>query len=161
MSSHAVTSERGTTGLANEAWESLLEAHTTIMKRFVAEDIWDELSMREYDVLYTLSKCSEPIHLGELQEQVLLSQPALSRMVDRLVTRGLIRRETDPSDGRGVLLSLTPDGIEAQRRVGRRHARSVAVAMNSALTPSQLDRLTHLCQTLAQQCRTRDDKERK
>ena len=41
--------------------------------------------MKEYDVLYTLSKCSNPIRLSELNRHVLLSQPALSRMVDRLV----------------------------------------------------------------------------
>lgn len=47
--------------LANEAWESLLTAHTTLMKEFADRNIWNTVSMREYDVLYTLSKCPEPI----------------------------------------------------------------------------------------------------
>jgi len=42
---------------ANDAWEALLSAHAALMKQFAAEDIWAELSMREYDVLYPLSKC--------------------------------------------------------------------------------------------------------
>jgi hypothetical protein len=42
---------------ANDAWQALLSAHGTLMKRFAAEAIWADLSMREYDVLYTLSKC--------------------------------------------------------------------------------------------------------
>ena len=67
--------------------------------------------MREYDVLYTLSKCPEPVRLGELNRHVLLSQPALSRMVDRLADRGLDRSaQADPADGRGVRLSLTDAG---------------------------------------------------
>ena len=82
---------RGRRRLANHAWEALLRAHAALMKEFAAEDIWRELSMREYDVLYTLAKCREPIRLGELHRHVLLSQPALSRMVDRLVARGLVR----------------------------------------------------------------------
>ncbi|MBS1845109.1 MAG: MarR family transcriptional regulator [Actinobacteria bacterium] len=45
------------------------------------------VSRTEYDVLYTLSKCRRPIRLGELNRRVLLSQPALSRLVDRLVER--------------------------------------------------------------------------
>lgn len=141
---------RGTTRLANNAWEALLEAHAVLMKEFAAEDIWTEVSMREYDVLYTLSKHPEPIRLRELQRHVLLSQPALSRMVDRLVSRGLVRRVADPGDGRGVLLSLTEAGSAAQRRVGRRHARDVAGAMAASLTTDELARLEALCQKLAQ-----------
>ena len=46
--------------LANDAWEALLTAHAVLMKQFAAEDIWDDVSMREYDVLYTLSKGPGP-----------------------------------------------------------------------------------------------------
>src|SRR4029450_6750458 len=56
----------GRTRLANDAWEALLSAHARLMKQFAAEDIWQDLSMREYDVLYTLSKCREPARVGEL-----------------------------------------------------------------------------------------------
>ena len=44
---------------------------------------------------------------------MLLSQPALSRMVDRMVERGFVRREADERDGRGVRLSLTEAGRRA------------------------------------------------
>jgi len=87
--------------LANDAWEALLTAHATLMKQFAAEDIWADVSMREYDVLYTLSKCPEPLRLSELNRHVLLSQPALSRLVDRLAERGLVERHADPADGPG------------------------------------------------------------
>jgi Transcriptional regulators len=60
--------------------------------------------MREYDVLYTLSKDPEPLRLSELNRHVLLSQPALSRLVERLAERGLVSRHADPADGRGVRL---------------------------------------------------------
>jgi DNA-binding MarR family transcriptional regulator len=144
---------RGNARLANDAWEALLNAHAVLMKRFLDDDIWRDVSMREYDVLYTLFKRSAPIRLGELHRHVLLSQPALSRLVDRLVGRGLIRREPDPSDARGVLLSLTDDGRSMQRSVGRRHARSVAAAMAGPLTPDQLAHLEQLCLKLS-----RDDR---
>ena len=49
---------------ANDAWEALLTAHATLMKRFAAEDIWADVSMREYDVLYTLSKCAGSLRLS-------------------------------------------------------------------------------------------------
>jgi DNA-binding MarR family transcriptional regulator len=134
---------------ANDAWEALLTAHASLIKRFAAEDIWEDISMREYDVLYTLSKCPEPIRLTELNRHVLLSQPALSRMVDRLADRGLIGREPDPADGRGIRLALTDAGLELQRRIGRRHARDVASAMTAELTPAELRQLEEISLKLA------------
>jgi DNA-binding MarR family transcriptional regulator len=137
------------TELANDAWEALLSAHARLIKQFAAEDIWQDLSMREYDVLYTLSKSREPVRMGELHRHVLLSQPALSRMVDRLVERGLIARCPDPADRRGVRLSLTDAGRDIQRRVGRRHARSVARALTAELSPAELRHLATIGWKLA------------
>ncbi|HET9138323.1 MarR family winged helix-turn-helix transcriptional regulator [Actinophytocola sp.] len=137
------------TTTANDAWEALLSAHAALIKRFAAEDIWQGLSMREYDVLYTLSKCPHPQRIGELHRHVLLSQPALSRLVDRLVERGLLCRHTDPADRRGVRLSLTAAGRDLQRQVGRRHARSVARALSGELDAGELRRLETICRKLA------------
>lgn len=133
---------------ANDAWESLLTAHATLMRGFASEDIWPELSMREYDVLYTLSKCEKPVRISELDHHVLLSQPALSRMTDRLAERGLIRRQPDPADRRGVLLSLTGEGRARQREIGRQHGRSVARAMTARLSQEELRQLDALCRKL-------------
>lgn len=135
--------------IANDAWEALLAAHASLMKQFAARDIWQDLSMREYDVLYTLSKCPGPQRMSELNRHVLLSQPALSRLVDRLADRGLVRREPDPADGRGVLLSLTDAGRALQRQIGRRHARDVAHAMTAELTPAELRQFAEICRKLA------------
>jgi DNA-binding MarR family transcriptional regulator len=135
--------------LANDAWEALLTAHAVLMKRFAAEDIWDEVSMREYDVLYTLSKCPEPQRLSELNRHVLLSQPALSRLVERLAERGLVERQADPADGRGIRLSLTAAGRALQHKVGRRHARDVARAMTAGLDPAEMAQLETICRKLA------------
>ena len=134
---------------ANDAWEALLTAHVSLVRRFNAQDVWEDLSMKEYDVLYTLSKCPSPIRLSELNRHVLLSQPALSRLVDRLAARGLVGRTADPSDGRSVRLALTADGLAVQRRIGRRHGRSVAQAMLGRLTPLELRQLEEICTKLA------------
>ena len=144
---------------ANDAWEAMLNAHAVLMKQFAAEDIWENLSMREYDVLYTLSKCREPVRQGELHRHVLLSQPALSRLVDRLVARGLVERQADLADGRGVRLSLTEAGRLWQRRIGGRHAVSVTRAMTAGLTPGELRQLETLSRKLAGQARHTFDPE--
>ncbi|MEV4415471.1 MarR family transcriptional regulator [Catellatospora sp. NPDC049609] len=146
--------------LANHAWEGLLSAHARMMKQFADTDVWQDLSMREYDVLYTLSKCTGPLRIGELHRHVLLSQPALSRMVDRLVDRGLIERSADPADGRGVRLSLTDAGRDRQRGIGRRHAAQVARAVTAELSRDELRQLAAICWKLAgADPSTGDDKE--
>lgn len=130
---------------ANEAWEAVMTAHSVIMRRFAEEPVWREngLSMREYDVLYTLARCEAPARLGELQQGVLLSQPALSRLVDRLEARGLVARSSDQTDGRAVRVTLTPAGRELQQTVGRSHARSVERELR-ALTPDEQRELKRL-----------------
>jgi DNA-binding MarR family transcriptional regulator len=133
--------------LANESWEALLSAQVSVMRGFAAERMWDEVSLNEYDVLYALKKAGCALRQGELAKGVLLSQPALSRLVERLEQRGLVTRSTDTRDKRGVLVSLTDAGAAAQQRVGARHARSVEERMRS-LTPDQQRQLRDLCALL-------------
>jgi DNA-binding MarR family transcriptional regulator len=134
--------------LANETWESLFTAHTTLMKQFATANVWRDVSMREYDVLYTLSRCNGPIRLNELNRHLLLSQPALSRMIDRLVERGWVLRTGDPVDRRGCRLSLTVSGRAEQRHVGGRHGADVARAMTANLDDNDLRQLGDLCRRL-------------
>ncbi len=135
--------------LASQAWEALLSAHAAMTKQFAAEDIWENLSMREYDVLYTLSKCPGPVRISELNRHVLLSQPALSRLVDRLAAQGLLCRQPDPADGRSVRLSLTGAGRALQQQIGRRHARGIARALTARLSRAELRQLETICRRLA------------
>lgn len=138
----------GRARLANDAWESLLTVHATFMKSFAAEPIWGELSMKEYDVLYSLSKSDEPVRLTDLHKRVLLSQPALSRMVDRLVDRGLVERCADEGDKRVVRLTLTESGRACQRTVGRAHARDVTAAMTAHVSDADLAELERITRAL-------------
>lgn len=134
---------------ANEAWEALLSAQVSLMRRFAADPIWDQLSIREYDILYTLSKESGGLRISRLNDKVLLSQPALSRLLDRMESRGLIDRAADPRDKRAVLICATENGSAAQRRVGAKHALSVAASVTDRLTDDELDTVRELCDRLA------------
>jgi DNA-binding MarR family transcriptional regulator len=136
------------TRLANQAWEALFTAQSRLLRQFQGQDAFAEVGMSEYDVLYTLSKQDGPVRMGELGCSVLLSQPGLSRLVDRLVRRGLVERCPDPADGRSVLVRLTAAGRTAQKQVGRRHARHVAEAM-SVLDEEELRQLRTLATKLA------------
>ena len=94
-------------------------------------------------------RLGEPLRLSELNRHVLLSRPALSHMVDRLAVRGLVARDADPADGRGVRLSPTEAGRAVQHQTGTRHARSVARALTAGLTHDELRKLEAICLKLA------------
>jgi DNA-binding MarR family transcriptional regulator len=135
--------------LANESWEALLSAQVSVMRGFAAERMWDEVALNEYDVLYALKKAACALRQNELAKRVLLSQPALSRLLERLERRGLVTRTIDSRDKRAVLIALTDAGAAAQQRTGARHARSVEERMRT-LTPDQQRQLRDLCALLTQ-----------
>ncbi|OUM90966.1 MarR family winged helix-turn-helix transcriptional regulator [Parageobacillus thermoglucosidasius] len=60
-------------------------------------------------ILYTLWK-RENIRLNDLAEKLNLSNSNVSSTVDRLVSAGLVARETSKEDRRAVILSLTDKG---------------------------------------------------
>lgn len=131
------------------AWESLFRTQVAIVRQLAQDDVWDEISMKAYDVLFTLSLGpADGLRLKDLNSEVLLSQPSLSRLVDRLATRGLVAREAVLDDLRGTRVVLTHEGRALQRRVGRRHVTSIDAAMGSVLTPAELSTLAELCDRL-------------
>jgi DNA-binding MarR family transcriptional regulator len=135
--------------LAVDAWEALLRAQVTLMKEFAEDFRGSEVSMQEYDVLYTLTGCPDGrTRLRDLAEHVRLSQPGLSRLVERMASDGLVSRERDPLDGRGTMVALTERGRAAQRALGRVHARSITARVTDALTAEEQAELARLCTKL-------------
>ena len=51
-----------------------------------------------------------PVGIGALAAAEGVAAPTMSRLVDGLEREGLVRREPDPTDARGVLVRATADG---------------------------------------------------
>lgn len=135
--------------LAAETWESLFRTQVAVMRRLQAGPAFRKLAVNEYDVLFTLSRCpSGWLRLNELNDNVLLSQSSLSRLVERLEKRGLVARMQAPEDGRGVLLKLTEAGRDLQKEIGREHVRDIAELMTPALTAAEQKELQRLTDKL-------------
>lgn len=66
----------------------------------------------EFDVLAALRRAGEPYALspGQLGAQTLVTSGTMTNRIDRLESRGLVRREPDPTDRRGVRVVLTDSG---------------------------------------------------
>jgi DNA-binding MarR family transcriptional regulator len=130
--------------LANEAWEAYYRAQATIAQEFSVADIWDGLLTKEYAVLHALSTEPDGLRITELGDDVLLTQPGMSRLIARLESRGLVERSGDTEDARARRIRLTEAGAETQRHVGTAVARRIEHAMTRALDARQLETLRDL-----------------
>ena len=67
-----------------------------------------------FDVLSALRRAGAPYQLspGALLTQTLVTSGTMTNRIDRLAEHGLVRRRPSPDDRRGVLVELTPAGLE-------------------------------------------------
>ncbi|BBE23171.1 hypothetical protein MN0502_20540 [Arthrobacter sp. MN05-02] len=130
---------------ASESWESLFRAQVGVMRRLRQDPVFRELPIGEYDVLFNLSRCPTGwTRLNELNHHLLISQPSLSRMVDRLEAKGLVRRRPAETDQRGVELALTEEGRALQRRIGSAHVHRIQEVLAPVLDPAEMAQLKAL-----------------
>lgn len=136
--------------LALESWENLFRAQHEIIGALSSDFDDAALSQTEYDVLLTVTRAPEmTARLREITSRALMSQPSVSRLVDRMVLRGLVTKATDPEDGRGTLVTATELGAREFRTLGSIHARHIAERM-SALTADEQRQLLILTERLRQ-----------
>jgi len=130
--------------LAVAAWESLFRAQHEVLREISDDFGSDDLTQAEYDVLLTVVRGDDnTARLRDVTANMLISQPSVSRLVDRMVARDLISKCTDPLDGRGAIVRATEKGAAAFRRVATTHGRSIAQRM-SVLTDEELAQLLSL-----------------
>jgi DNA-binding MarR family transcriptional regulator len=136
-------------GAAVEAWEALFRAQVRVVRQLTKEFPETDISFNEYDVLFNLSKQDgRRLRIRDLSQHLLLTQPSVSRMVDRLVAKGLVTKESDPGDGRGTFVCLTGTGYSLFRRVAVVHADSIDRHVGAALSADELRQLTDLTDRL-------------
>lgn len=132
------------------AWTALLAAHrraTTSLDHELRDRAG--MSLDQYDVLYQLRTAGEPVRMSELADRLLVSRPTASRVVDRLVDHGLVRRWHDQADRRVVRLALTAEGRRAQSRAARIHVDGIARLVGGPLAGSDVGALTAALEAVA------------
>ena len=106
----------------------------------------------EFDVLSALRRVGPPFQLtpGALLRATLVTSGTMTNRIDRLAEAGLVHREPDPRDRRGVLVTLTDEGkarvdaaladllderAGAARRPRRRQRTALAAMLRILLAP--------------------------
>jgi len=81
--------------------------------------------------------------MSDLRRAVISSPAHATKLVGQLEAAGLVRREADPADGRGVLARLTPAGEARVAAVAPAHVARIEVAM-AGLAEAEFGRLVEL-----------------
>jgi len=128
-------------GLA--AWLAFLGAHASLMRRLDA-DLLRQTGARlnEFDVLAVLAGAGGTLRMTELAERAYASRSGMTRRVDNLVDRGLLRRGSHDADGRAVVIELTGAGVKRLEQLAPVHARAVMELFVSQMTASDLRALS-------------------
>ena len=110
------------------AWREFLRAHSAMLRR-ISRDL-EEAQLPPlpwYDVLAALRDAPER-HLRQvdLAERVLLSNSAISRLIDRMAASALVERVACPTDRRSFNVGLTDKGAGLLEQMWPVYARGVA-----------------------------------
>src|SRR6266545_4811090 len=111
-----------------EAWRAFLRAQAALIRTLDRElEAEQGLPITFFDVLVQLSQAGGRLRMSELADAVLLSRSGVTRLVDRMVRAGLVRREACPTDRRSMYATLTTEG----KRASGRHDPYISVASPS------------------------------
>lgn len=124
-------------------WRHFLRAHALVVRALEAELLAEQdLPLAWYDVLVQLAEAPDRrLRMTELADRVLLSRSGLTRLVDRLVKAGLVRRSPVADDARGTYTVLTADGLQRLRTATPVHLRGIAEHMTNRLDIDELGAL--------------------
>jgi DNA-binding MarR family transcriptional regulator len=104
----------------------------------------------EFDVLAALRRAGSPYRLSptELSTALIVSSGGMTKRLNALEDRGLIRRRPDPHDGRSTTVSLTRQGKRLAETTLRQHAANERRLL-SGLSARQRGELQRLLAALA------------
>jgi DNA-binding MarR family transcriptional regulator len=88
--------------------------HVGLTRSIATEEVTEE----HWRILHVLSD-ERGRSMGDLAELVLLNSPALTKNIDKLVSKGLVQRAADAQDSRRVLVYISELGLETFARLNK------------------------------------------
>jgi DNA-binding MarR family transcriptional regulator len=132
------------------AWTAFLDAQAALLRQLEAELIEKEdMTLAEFDVLIQLGMAPDRrLRMTELSDRVRLSRSGMTRLVDRLVQAGLVKRGRCTSDRRGTFAVLTATGTARLRHAQPVHLRGVREHFGKRLSAAQLSAVAEALEPL-------------
>src|SRR5258705_551228 len=110
--------ERQPSDAVVRAWARLIRAQQAVLAAVEAElKAAGFPPLGWYDVLLELMRKDAALRPFALEQELLLAQYNLSRLLDRLEKAGYIERRPCPDDGRGQIVAITASGRALIKRM--------------------------------------------
>jgi DNA-binding MarR family transcriptional regulator len=119
------------------AWARLIRAQQSVLAAGFPPLAW-------YDVLLELSRAQEGLRPFALEQELLLAQYNLSRLLDRLEGAGYLERRACPDDGRGQIVAITASGRALVKRMWPTYRAAIARHLGAKLSEEEAARLATL-----------------
>ncbi|HEV7603517.1 MAG TPA: MarR family transcriptional regulator [Candidatus Limnocylindrales bacterium] len=134
-------------------WRAFLLAYSRVSRRLDEElRAEHDISIAEYDALLTIAQApGRRIRMGLLAEEVLLSKSGVTRLIDRLVSDGLVERSACLADARGAEAVLTERGLDRLRTASGTHLRGISEHFLAVVDANDLVRLERSLTAVARQ----------
>ena len=107
-----------------------------------------DLTPAQFDVIATLGN-TQGMTMGDIGEKTLITKGTLTGVVDRLVQKQLVQRETPADNRRSVVVQLTAAGQAVFEQVFPAHIAHIKERFEQ-LTPAELETLRGLLVRLRQ-----------
>ncbi|MBF9071307.1 MarR family winged helix-turn-helix transcriptional regulator [Streptacidiphilus fuscans] len=91
-----------------------------------------------FEVLLRLAAAPDGATMGDLSRDAVLTSGGATRLVDRMVEAGLVRRERSRADRRIQVVTITELGAEKLADAAQRHAEAIDEHVFQVLSPAQL-----------------------
>ena len=94
-----------------QAIVALMQAAGRIRRQF--GDVLSEegIGASQYNILRILRGAKGPVGIMAIRDRMFDAEPSITRLIDRLVERGLVNREPCPDDRRRVHCTITGEGL--------------------------------------------------
>jgi DNA-binding MarR family transcriptional regulator len=141
------------------AWRGFITMQAQLRARMARQLQRDSgLSEADYEVLVQLSEapCARQ-RVFELGRATQWEKSRLSHHLTRMAQRGLVARETCPTDSRGAFVVLTEAGRRAIEEAAPRHVEHVRQWFVDPLTPEQLDAIADVADVVLERLATDGD----
>jgi DNA-binding MarR family transcriptional regulator len=139
-------------------WRAYIAA-TRLLEETLDRQLQNEAGMPHtyYGILVALSEAPDSrVRMSELAKLVRASPSRMTHAISSLEAKGWVRREQCPTDKRGQLAVLEPEGRRVIESVAPGHVAEVRARLFDRLTPEQVRELRAICEAVLEGLDTSD-----
>lgn len=103
---------------------------------------------KEWAILLLLWR-DKQLSAGAIADATFRDKTTVSRLVERMVTKGLVERKTDSADRRKTILRPTPKALELQDELVP-IARELVSEAQRGISPKEVQRVTQILRTMTE-----------